>query len=73
VGLRDRLSIMSNPIAASILVAAVWVGISALFGGVGSIDLLVAAVLIIGGITRQRGRKARLRDDDKRGIYGPPS
>jgi hypothetical protein len=73
VGIRDRVNIAANPIAASVLVAAVWVGISALFGGVGSIDLVVAAVLIFGGITRQRARKAKLQDDDERGIYGPPS
>ncbi len=58
VGLRDRISITPNPIAASILVAAVWVGFSALFGGVGIIDLIVAAVLVFGGVTRQRSRAA---------------
>jgi hypothetical protein len=74
VGLRDRINLTSNPIAASILVAAVWVGLSSLFGAVGIIDLVVAVVLVFAGVTRQRAKKAKLEQgDDKRGIYGPPS
>ena len=73
MGLRDRIGFTPNPIAASIVVAAVWVGISALVGGVGVIDLVVAAVLIFGGVTRQRARRAKPADNDERGIYGPPS
>jgi len=73
VGLRDRIGFTPRPIAASIVVAAVWVGLSALVGRVGVIDLVVAAVLILSGVTRQRAGKAKPANDDERGIYGPPS
>jgi ABC-type cobalamin transport system permease subunit len=73
VGLRDRFTVTSNPVVAAVLVAALWIGVSAILGGVGFVDLVVAAVLIVGGLARQRSRKSKLeKDDGSHGIYGPP-
>jgi hypothetical protein len=70
--LRDRINLPRGPLAGSILVAAVWVGLSLVFGNFTVIDLVVAAAIIGGGFLRQRTKKPK-PDEADRGIYGPPS
>jgi hypothetical protein len=70
--LRDRINLPRGPLAGSVLVAAVWVGLSLVFGNFTVIDLVVAAAIIGGGFLRQRTKKPKA-DEADRGIYGPPS
>jgi len=67
---RDRINLPRGPLAGSILVAAVWVGLSLGFGNFTVLDLVVAAVIVVGGVIRQRAKKPKA-DKPHDGIYGP--
>jgi len=69
---RDRIILPRGPLAGSILVGAVWVGLSLVFGNFTVLDLVVAAAVIGGGFLRQPTRKPT-PEEANRGIYGPPS
>jgi len=68
--LRDRITLPRGPLAGSILVAAVWVGLSLGFGSFTVLDLVVAAVIVVGGVIRQRAKKPKAGEPHD-GIYGP--
>jgi hypothetical protein len=72
MGLRDRIDLPRGPLAGSILVAVVWVGLSLVFGSLTVLDLVVVAFLVAGGFARQRTKRPK-PDPPNRGIYGPPS
>jgi hypothetical protein len=73
MALRDRVNVPRGPIAGGLLAAVAWLVLSAVFGSVEPMDLVVAAILVGGGVLRQRTTRKRTGNDRGGGIYGPPS
>jgi len=69
VALRDRF-VDNRDVVSAVGIAAVWLGLSAVFGGIGVIDWIVAAVLVVGGVLRRQTKPRNA--NPQRGIYGPP-
>lgn len=57
--------------ARGVAVAAVWLGLSALFGGITSLDLVAVGIILLVFIPAStKDLKRRARKDDS--LYGPP-